>query len=147
MNKKMLFFSIILSAFLVACGDKDEVTNAPDNAPVEKPNTVDDNNNNDVNRIKRDIQESPYKIRNLGIQVMVDSPEGESGINDAVRSDIEQILSTIVRTSIDQDVAGNLTDDEIANRIVVSVQKFQGNDTDATDTESVIPWWVWVQDL
>ena len=105
---------------------------------------VEETINNDVNRIKRDIQESPYKIRNLGIQVMVDSPEGESGINDAVRSDIEQILSTIVRTSIDQDAAGNLTDDEIANRIVVSVQKFQGNDTDATDTESVIPWWVWV---
>ena len=47
MNKKMLFFSISLSAFLVACGDKDEVTNAPDNAPVEVPNTVDDNNNNE----------------------------------------------------------------------------------------------------
>ena len=43
----MIFFSISLSAFLVACGDKDEVTNAPDNAPVEVPNTVDDNNNNE----------------------------------------------------------------------------------------------------
>ncbi|AWE06672.1 flagellar M-ring protein FliF [Lysinibacillus sp. 2017] len=104
---------------------------------------VEETINNDVNRIKREIQESPYKIRNLGIQVMVDSPETE-GINDSVRSDIEQILSTIVRTSIDQDAAGILTDEEIANRIVVSVQKFQGNDTDATDPQSVIPWWVWV---
>lgn len=47
MNLKVLFFSLSLSAFLVACGDKDEVTNAPENAPVEEPNTVDDNNNNE----------------------------------------------------------------------------------------------------
>ena len=105
---------------------------------------VEETINNDVNRIKRDIQESPYKIRNLGIQVMVDSPDAEAGMDNSVRSDIEQILSTIVRTSIDQDAAGELTDEEIANRIVVSVQKFQGNASTDTDTKAIIPWWVWV---
>src|SRR5690606_23531634 len=105
---------------------------------------VEETINNDVNRIRREIQESPYKIRNLGIQVMVDPPNAEEGFDQGVRTDIEQILSTIVRTSIDQEAAGNLTDEDIANRIVVSVQQFQGNDTADDQPQSVIPWWVWV---
>ena len=105
---------------------------------------VEETINNDVNRIKRDIQESPYKIRNLGIQVMVDAPDAEAGMDDSVRSDIEQILSTIVRTSIDQDAVGELTDEEIANKIVVSVQKFQGNSSMDNEPTAIIPWWVWV---
>lgn len=104
---------------------------------------VEETINNDVNRIRREIQESPYKIRNLGIQVMVEPPNGEEEFDEGVRSDIEQILSTIVRTSVDQDAAGDLTDEEIANRIVVSVQQFQGNNADE-NPESIIPWWVWV---
>ncbi|WP_339198138.1 flagellar basal-body MS-ring/collar protein FliF [Solibacillus sp. FSL R5-0449] len=105
---------------------------------------VEETINNDVNRIRREIQESPYKIRNLGIQVMVDPPNAEEGFDQGVRTDIEQILSTIVRTSIDQEAAGNLTDEDIANRIVVSVQQFQGNDSAEDQPQSVIPWWVWV---
>ena len=30
--------------------------------------------NNEVNRIRREIVESPYKIRDIGIQVMVEPP-------------------------------------------------------------------------
>ena len=105
---------------------------------------VEETINNDVNRIRREIQESPYKIRNLGIQVMVEPPNAEEEFDPAIRTDIEQILSTIVRTSIDQEAAGSLTDDEIANRIVVSIQQFQGNASSEGNPESVIPWWVWV---
>ncbi|MBD8035433.1 flagellar M-ring protein FliF [Solibacillus sp. A46] len=105
---------------------------------------VEETINNDVNRIRREIQESPYKIRNLGIQVMVAPPNAVDEFDQGVRTDIEEILSTIVRTSIDQEAAGNLTDEEIANRIVVSVQQFQGNNSSDGQPESVIPWWVWV---
>ncbi|WP_274309450.1 flagellar basal-body MS-ring/collar protein FliF [Solibacillus daqui] len=105
---------------------------------------VEETINNDVNRIRREIQESPYKIRNLGIQVMVEPPGTAEEFDPSIRTDIEQILSTIVRTSIDQDAAGDLTDEEIANRIVVSVQQFQGNDAENAEPESIIPWWVWV---
>lgn len=105
---------------------------------------VEETINNDVNRIRREIQESPYKIRNLGIQVMVEPPTADEELDASVRDDIEQILATIVRTSIDQEAAGNLTDEEIANRIVVSVQQFHGNDATNVDAEPVIPWWVWV---
>lgn len=105
---------------------------------------VEETINNDVNRIRREIQESPYKIRNLGIQVMVEPPGTAEEFDASIRTDIEQILSTIVRTSIDQDAAGDLTDEEIANRIVVSVQQFQGNSAANAEPESIIPWWVWV---
>ncbi|MER1984756.1 MAG: flagellar basal-body MS-ring/collar protein FliF [Solibacillus sp.] len=106
---------------------------------------VEETINNDVNRIRREIQESPYKIRNLGIQVMVEPPTADdaASLPEDVRADIEQILATIVRTSIDGETVANLTDEDIQSRIVVSVQPFYGNETEVAP-ESIIPWWVWV---
>ncbi|MEK4494143.1 flagellar basal-body MS-ring/collar protein FliF [Ureibacillus sp. FSL W8-0352] len=102
--------------------------------------------NNDVNRINRVIQESPYKIRDIGIQVMVEPPvpEDPTSLSATVVEDIEQILATIVRTSIDKEAAGELTDEEIENKIVVSVQQFYGNDVENIEETPVIPWWIWV---
>ncbi|SOC35519.1 flagellar basal-body MS-ring/collar protein FliF [Ureibacillus acetophenoni] len=108
---------------------------------------VEETINNDVNRITKEIQESPYKIRDIGIQVAVEPPVAEdvTSLSDSVRADIEQILSTIVRTSIDKEVAGDLTDQQIDEKIVVSVQPFYGNDvTKVEDLKPVIPWWIWV---
>lgn len=102
--------------------------------------------NNDVNRITREIQESPYKIQNLGIQVMVEPPVADdpASLDAGVQDNIEQILATIVRTSIDQDAAGELTEEQIAEKIVVSVQPFYGKEATDTEPDSVIPWWAWV---
>lgn len=109
---------------------------------------VEETINNDVNRIRREIQESPYKIRDLGIQVMVEPPNAENGeagsLDTAVQEDIEQILSTIVRTTLDKEAAGDLTEEEISDKIVVSAQPFYGKAATETEPESVIPWWVWV---
>lgn len=137
-----------------AVGGTPEAENVTDNFTdyVEGTNSngdyerVEETINNDVNRIRRDIQESPYKIRNLGIQVMVEPPEADNAasLSDDVRTDIEQILATIVRTTIDQESAGTLTDEEINNKIVVSVQPFYGKETADDAGQSIIPWWVWV---
>ncbi len=107
---------------------------------------VEETINNDVNRITREIQESPYKVRNLGIQVMVEPPTADdpASLDAGVREDIEQILATIVRTSINEDAAGELTEEAIAERIVVSVQPFNGKEVVDANPDSVIPWWVWV---
>ena len=107
---------------------------------------VEETINNDVNRIRREIQESPYKIRDLGIQVMVEPPVADdpASLDAAVQEDIEQILSTIVRTSIDKEAAGDLTEEDINNKIVVSVQPFFGKEVADETPESVIPWWIWV---
>ena len=103
--------------------------------------------NHDVSRITKEIQESPYKIRDIGIQVVVEPPvrDDATSLSDGVRSDIEQILATIVRTSIDKEAAGDLTEQQIGEKIVVSVQPFYGNDaTSIDDNTPVIPWWIWV---
>lgn len=107
---------------------------------------VEETINNDVNRIRNEIQGSPYKVRNIGIQVMVEPPGEAAGatLDENVRTDIEQILETIVRTSIDQDIVNELTDEQISERIVVLSQPFYGKETLETEGQPFIPWWVWV---
>ena len=86
--------------------------------------------NYEVNRIQKEIVESPYKIRDLGIQVMVEPPNADRSefITATNRSDdITNILGTIVRTSIDKNVERqDLTDEAINQKIAVSVQPFKG---------------------
>ncbi len=43
MKKTALLLAISASAFLVACGDKEDATNVPANAPVEESNTTNNN--------------------------------------------------------------------------------------------------------
>ena len=86
--------------------------------------------NYEVNRIRREIVESPYKIRDLGIQVIVEPPTDVDGFNMLdVENDIQEILSTIVRTTIDKSATGpELTDAEIESKIAVSVQPLLGQE-------------------
>ncbi|AVK98016.1 MULTISPECIES: flagellar basal-body MS-ring/collar protein FliF [Lysinibacillus] len=102
--------------------------------------------NNDVNRIRKDIQEAPYKIQDIGIQVIVEPPTATdaASLPDGVQQDIEKILSTIVRTTISKDVAAVLTQEQIDEKVAVSVQPLNGKVADTADETPVIPWWVWV---
>ena len=72
--------------------------------------------------------ESPYKIRDIGIQVMVEPPVADDVASMPVelKDDIEQILATIIRTSIDKEAARELTDVEMNEKIAISVQPFNG---------------------
>lgn len=102
--------------------------------------------NNEVNRIRREIVESPYKIRDIGIQVMIEPPVADDATSMPVEleGDIEQILSTIIRTSIDKEAAGELTPEEIQDKIVVSVHEFNGKTVEFEETGINIPWWIYV---
>jgi flagellar M-ring protein FliF len=102
--------------------------------------------NNEVNRIRTEIVESPYKIRDLGIQVMVEppNPEDENSLPQDRIDDIQQILSTIVRTSINKEAAPELTDEAIEDKVVVSVQEFNGKMEFGDSSKSALPWWVYV---
>ncbi len=68
--------------------------------------------NNEVNRIRKEIVESPYKIRDIGIQVMVEPPiaDDPTSMPPGMQDDVQRILETIIRTSIDKEAAGALTD-------------------------------------
>lgn len=102
--------------------------------------------NYEVNKIRKEIVESPYKIRDLGIQVMVEPPTADdpTTLPQERVDDITQMLASIVRTSIDKTtVNGELTDEAIQDKILVSVQPFNGKvEFEETQTAS-IPWWVY----
>ncbi len=103
--------------------------------------------NNEVNKIRKEIVESPYKIRDLGIQVMVEPPEADNpnSLPQERINDITQILGTIVRTSIDKGtLEDELTNEEIQEKVVVSVQPFNGKVEFPSEEAAGIPWWVYM---
>ncbi|WP_417891359.1 flagellar basal-body MS-ring/collar protein FliF [Bacillus alkalicola] len=102
--------------------------------------------NNDVNRIQREIVESPYKIRDIGIQVMVEPPDPENPASlPAERlDDIQQILGQIVRTSIDQEYTANWEQQDINERIFVSQSQFLGKVELEIPEEAGTPLWYYI---
>lgn len=102
--------------------------------------------NNEVNRIRKEIVESPYKIRDIGFQVIVEPPVADdlTSMPAGLQDDIEEILRTIIRTSIDKEYADGLTDLDLNDRIIVSVHPFIGKDVDDSLTISAIPLWVYI---
>ncbi|MGE8204085.1 flagellar basal-body MS-ring/collar protein FliF [Heyndrickxia sp. NPDC080065] len=119
------------------------VSGSDSNGDYEK---VQNSINYEVNRIHRQIAESPYKIRDLGIQVMVEPPNPKdlNSLPQSTRDDITNLLSTIVRTSIDKNAVPNLTNQDIQNKIAVSVQPFSGKINQSNTQQSVIPWWIYL---
>ncbi|MBG9814714.1 flagellar M-ring protein FliF [Bacillus endophyticus] len=103
--------------------------------------------NNEVNRIRRQIVESPYKVKDLGIQVMVEPPKKNdpNSLPAGSVDDIQQILGTIVKTTIQQDDDEQaLTDEQIEDKIAVSVQPFNGKTAVAQEVSSSIPLWMYI---
>jgi flagellar M-ring protein FliF len=98
--------------------------------------------NNDVNRIRRDIVMSPYQVRDIGIQVMIDPTETDADLNQLV-NDVQQILSTIVKTSISKEVIDQLTLDEINDKVFVSTQQFKGKVV-IEEPKQGIPVWYYI---
>ncbi|MCU9612107.1 flagellar basal-body MS-ring/collar protein FliF [Caldibacillus lycopersici] len=112
-------------------------------------NKTEETINNEVNRIRKEIVESPYKIRDIGIQVVAEPPDPENpnSVSPEIEEGIQQILNTIIRTSIDKDEnAEALTDEEINNKIAVTFQPLLGKvqtTNPSTIMENGIPLWVY----
>src|SRR5699024_7753330 len=88
--------------------------------------------NYEFNNIKKEIAEAPYKIRDLGIQVMVDNTRVIDGevveltqqeLN-AVEEGMASILESMITTSIDKTYGEIETDDKIS----IVFQTFHGRD-------------------
>ncbi len=107
---------------------------------------VEERINNDVNRIRRDIVRSPYQVRDIGIQVMVEPPDPDdpNSLQPELINDITQILSTIVRTSISKEVVDQLTPEQINDKVFVSAHSFDGKVVfdDVIDAET--PIWYYI---
>ncbi|WP_026701057.1 flagellar basal-body MS-ring/collar protein FliF [Salibacterium aidingense] len=102
--------------------------------------------NYEVNRIHREIVESPYKIRDLGIQVMVEPPEPDNpdSLDPQTITDIEEILSTMVNTSIDKSYLEDMEPGETDDNIFVSAQEFNGQPELPEETGTSIPMWMYI---
>lgn len=107
--------------------------------------------NNEFNRIQREIVESPYKIRDLGIQVAVDNTKEQLGEDQevqyltqqeqaAVEEGIASILNSIVTTSIDKSY-GQVAPEE---KVSIVFQEFNGKPEFPTTTVPAIPYWTYI---
>lgn len=115
---------------VVGTGEED-VTNYPtgengDNGDYE---LTKDTINYEFNRIHKEIVESPYRLRDLGIQVVVDNVRSRDGDTveylsqqelNTVEEGIASILNSIITTSIDKDF-GEI---EPAEKISIVFQEF-----------------------
>ncbi|WP_163536792.1 flagellar basal-body MS-ring/collar protein FliF [Gracilibacillus sp. YIM 98692] len=107
--------------------------------------------NHEFNRIQRDIVESPYKIRDLGIQVAIDNTRTlENGEIEqlsaqeqlAVEESVTSILDSIVTTSIDKSYGEVVTPNQ---NVSIVFQPFNGtNNMMGIQQTPVIPTWVYV---
>ncbi|WP_033829225.1 flagellar basal-body MS-ring/collar protein FliF [Bacillus andreraoultii] len=105
--------------------------------------------NYEVNKIRKQIVESPYKIRDLGIQVIVEPPDAKNpnSVSADVEEGIQSILSTIVRTSIDKTETNNeLTDQDINSKVAVTFQPLLGKTTtsDQSEITKSFPLWGYI---
>lgn len=105
--------------------------------------------NNEYNKIRKEIVESPYKVRDLGIQVAVNnvtSQDGEkveylSGAEKtAVQDGISSILNSIITTSID----GEYGDIQPEEKISIVFQEFSDSTKLPETSTPVIPLWMYI---
>ncbi|MFS0561211.1 flagellar basal-body MS-ring/collar protein FliF [Terribacillus sp. 179-K 1B1 HS] len=117
-------------------------------------NNVKESVNYEFNKIKKEITESPYSIRDIGIQVAVDSNKNTTGDNGEaeqltqqeqtqVEDSISSILNSIVSTSVDAEAAQTINPE---NSVSVVFQPFAANQNTQADDDAGagIPIWAYV---
>ncbi|MFD1850385.1 flagellar basal-body MS-ring/collar protein FliF [Oceanobacillus bengalensis] len=135
----------------VAGAGEEDVTNYPGTEDGSNGDYELDNEtiNYEFNRIRKEIVESPYKIRDLGIQVVVDNAQDTTDSEVVyltqqeqtnVEEGISSILSSIIDTSIDG-AYGEVVPDE---KLSIVFQEFNGEPTIAETTTPVIPTWMYI---
>ncbi|WP_379965641.1 flagellar basal-body MS-ring/collar protein FliF [Ectobacillus sp. sgz5001026] len=121
-----------------------DTTNYPaaGNTQNNKSEDIENRFNYEVNRISRDIVQSPYKIDDLTINIAVEPPDPKdpASLTDQTKSDIQNVLSNVVKSAL---ADKNLSSQDIATRIVVFPKEFTGKPKTATTASTALPWWVY----
>ncbi|TCP29182.1 flagellar M-ring protein FliF [Scopulibacillus darangshiensis] len=107
---------------------------------------IEDRINNEFNRIHKDIVNSPYDIKDLGIQVMVEppNPNKRASLSPQRISDIKQILNTIIRTTLSDNGGKQLSSNEIDQKAIVTVEKFNGKPKAITTSKKTSRLWLYI---
>ncbi|KAB8138734.1 flagellar basal body M-ring protein FliF [Gracilibacillus oryzae] len=132
--------------------EEGEVTNYPAglDGNVGDYEMVKESVNNEFNRIQKDIVESPYKIRDLGIQVAIDNNRtGQNGEIEqltaaeqaAVEESVASILDSIITTSVDESYGEVAVEENVS----IVFQPFNGADLGTDDqTVPTIPMYAYI---
>lgn len=94
--------------------------------------------NYEVNRIARDIISSPYTVKDLTINVSVETPEGAQ-VDPNISGSINTILTNIVRASL-ADSGTQFTEDQLALKVSVVPQYVPVASTNANFLSLSNPW-------
>ncbi|MCA0983332.1 flagellar M-ring protein FliF [Halobacillus yeomjeoni] len=104
--------------------------------------------NNEFNRIRKNIEESPYKVRDLGIQVAIDNTKGvdEEGTvqylsaeeQQTVEQSVQSILNSMITTSVNESY-GEINPDE---KVSIVFQEFNGQ-PEFPDSGGGVPIWMY----
>lgn len=97
--------------------------------------------NYEVNRITKDIIASPYTVKDLTINVAVEPPDGQTSLDNATSSAIQNILVNIVRASL-ADSGVQYTDADLAKKVSVYSQQF-GSTAAAAGSSGMPSWMIW----
>ncbi|MCP3026125.1 flagellar basal-body MS-ring/collar protein FliF [Halobacillus sp. A5] len=106
--------------------------------------------NNEFNHIQRNIQESPFKVRDMGIQVAVDSSKGENAQGEVemlsqqeqatVEESIQSMIDSMITTSIDGSYEEEI---DTAEKASIVFQEFEGSQQTTPESEG-LPLWVYI---
>ncbi|WP_404459243.1 flagellar basal-body MS-ring/collar protein FliF [Oceanobacillus kapialis] len=106
--------------------------------------------NNEYNRIQREIVESPYKVRDLGIQVAVNNVKNQDGETaeyltqqeqDTVEEGISSILNSVINTSINAEFEDAAPEENVS----ITFQEFNGKQaSNNAPTSSGISLWMYI---
>ena len=135
---------------IAGTGDED-IPNYPaeDGAGEGDYEMVKETVNYEMNRINKEIAETPYKLRDLGIQVVVDNMKHAEGNEmqqlsqqeqNTVQEGINSILDSMITTSIDKEYGEINPEDKIS----IVFQPFNGRDDLEGGTPSGIPLWMYI---
>ena len=132
---------------------EEDIYNYPvgDNSGIGEYELEQDTINYEFNRIQREISESPYRLRDLGIQVAVDNTkatrdeEGNLELltpeeQQQVQASVQSILDSIITTSID----GNIADINPAEKTSIVFQTFNGISRETDEGGFNLPIWAYV---
>ncbi|TCI71897.1 flagellar basal body M-ring protein FliF [Exiguobacterium sp. SH0S7] len=97
--------------------------------------------NYEVNRITKQIQNAPYTIRDLGVQLIVEPPDGAQAIDPQLEGDLETMMYSIIRTSLAK-TGEALTEAELEQKVVVVSRPFAETEETAV-AEQPTAWWMY----
>jgi flagellar M-ring protein FliF len=110
---------------------------------TNKSEDIENRVNYEVNRITKDIVQSPYQMEDITINVGVEPPDPKdpSSLTPQMKSDIQNVLSNVVRAALSN--KANITDQDINSRIAVLPREFSEKPKISKSQNQGQPWWVY----